>query len=159
MLDLTHLRSFAAVATDLHFGRAAKRLNMTQPPLSRQIRLLEESLGVQLLERTSHSVKLTPAGRAFLPEAQALLQQTERATQVARRAVRPHSGALSIGFIGASTYGFLPRLVTRARIELPDIELTFKEMSGRQKTVFILKLVVSILSFGMIFPNPFVKRR
>jgi DNA-binding transcriptional LysR family regulator len=131
VLDLTHLRSFVALTEELHFGRAARRLNMTQPPLSRQIQLLEAELGVRLLDRTSHSVALTAAGHAFLPEARALLGASEQAAQVARRAARvPGRGAVTVGFIGASTYAFLPRLVSRARAELPDTVLTLKEMSG-----------------------------
>ena len=136
------LRSFVAVATELHFGRAAKRLNMTQPPLSRQIQLLEQDLDVQLFIRTSRSVQLTPAGRAFLVEARALLQQSEAAKQAARRAVRTNSGSLTVGFIGATTYGFLPRLVTKARTELPSIDLTFREMTTAEQ--------IDALTFGRI---------
>ena len=127
MFELGQLRSFVAVAAELHFGRAAKRLNMTQPPLSRQIQLLEQDLDVQLFIRTSRSVQLTPAGRAFLVEARALLQQSEAAKQAARLAARTNSGSVTVGFIGATTYGFLPRLVTKARTELPSIDLTFRK--------------------------------
>ncbi|MCK8786232.1 LysR family transcriptional regulator [Roseomonas sp. NAR14] len=131
MLDLVHLRSFATLAEELHFGRAARRLHMTQPPLSRQLQLLERELGVRLLDRGGQGVALTAAGRAFLPEARALLAAGETATQVARRAAQAKpGGALTIGLIGAAAYAFLPRLVSRARAELPDIALTLKEMMG-----------------------------
>src|SRR5690349_22295419 len=130
-MELRHLRYFVTVAEELHFGRAAKRLNMTQPPLSRQIQLLERELGVRLFERTSHSVALSAAGRAFLPEARAVLAASENAARVARRAAQARSGgALAVGFIGASTYAFLPRMVSLARSELPDVTLTLKEMTG-----------------------------
>src|ERR1700753_3643873 len=85
VFDLNQLRCFVAVAEELHFGRAARRLNMTQPPLSRHIQVLERILDVTLLERTSRSVRLTPTGRSFLPEAQRILRMAEGAAQLAKR--------------------------------------------------------------------------
>ena len=85
MFDLNQLRCFVTVAEELHFGRAAARLNMTQPPLSRQIQVLEHIIDAPLLERTSRSVRLTPAGRSFLPEARRILKLAESASQVARK--------------------------------------------------------------------------
>jgi DNA-binding transcriptional LysR family regulator len=79
LFEISQLRCFVAVAEELHFSRAAERLNMTQPPLSRQIRLLEHSVGVALLERTSRSVTLTAAGAAFLPEATRILRLAQNA--------------------------------------------------------------------------------
>ena len=108
MIEFGQVRAFVAVADELNFGRAAKRLNMTQPPLSRQIQILEATLAVKLLERTSRSVRLTAAGRAFLSEARAMLQQREHAVKAARQAASLAGGALSIGFVGATTYGFCP---------------------------------------------------
>ena len=83
--ELHQLRCFVAAAEELHFGRAAARMNMTQPPLSRQIQLLEHVLGVKLLDRTSRAVKLTPAGRVFLLEARRILRLTESAALATRR--------------------------------------------------------------------------
>ncbi|MDB5722859.1 MAG: LysR family transcriptional regulator, partial [Alphaproteobacteria bacterium] len=92
MFELSQLRCFVATAEELHFGRAAQRLNMTQPPLSRQIQLLERILGVSLLERTSRVVQLTPAGRVFLLEARRIIRLAESATLAARRVAHGDAG-------------------------------------------------------------------
>jgi DNA-binding transcriptional LysR family regulator len=150
VLDLNHLRSFVALAEELHFGRAARRLNMTQPPLSRQIQLLEAELGVRLLDRSRHSVSLTAAGRALLPEARALLGAGERTAQVARQAAQSAGGGtVTLGFIGASTYTFLPRLIRSARVELPDTEIVLQEMSGAAQ---LEALAVGRLDVGLVRP-------
>jgi DNA-binding transcriptional LysR family regulator len=152
MLDLTHIRSFVALAEELHFGRAARRLNMTQPPLSRQIQLLEAELGVQLFDRSRHAVALTSPGHAFLPEARALLGATERAAQVARRAVQSRGrGTVNLGFIGASTYAFLPKLIDHARTELPDMEIVLKEIDGAAQLEAVR---VGRLDIGLVRPFP-----
>src|SRR5581483_8041363 len=110
-MELRHLRYFVAVAEELHFARAAERLNIAQPPLSKQIRQLEEELGVQLLERTTRSVSLTSAGRVFLEEARRALGQVERATTLARQAQRGEVGELLVGFITSAGYDILPGLL------------------------------------------------
>ncbi|WP_316168282.1 MULTISPECIES: LysR substrate-binding domain-containing protein [unclassified Bradyrhizobium] len=133
MFDLNQLRCFVTVAEELHFGRAAARLNMTQPPLSRQIQVLEHIIDAALLERTSRSVKLTPAGRSFLPEARRILKMAESAAQVAHRIARGKSGSLKIGFTAAAAYGFMPELLAACRTRLPEADLSLKEMvSGDQ---------------------------
>lgn len=128
MFDLNQLRCFVAVAEELHFGRAAARLNMTQPPLSRQIQVLEHIVDASLLERTSRSVRLTPAGRSFLTEAKRILKLADSAAQVARRIALGKTGSLKIGFTAAAAYGFLPDLVEACRTRLPDIDFSLKEM-------------------------------
>ena len=128
MFDFSQLRCFAAVAEELHFGRAAARLNMTQPPLSRQIQVLERVLDVQLLERTSRSVRLTAAGRSFLPEAQRILRLAEAAAHTTRQVAAGRAGVLKLGFTAASAYDFLPHLVTALRRALPDVTLALREM-------------------------------
>ncbi|MDP4005228.1 LysR substrate-binding domain-containing protein [Methylobacterium sp. NEAU K] len=133
MFDFSQLRCFVAVAEELHFGRAAARLNMTQPPLSRQIQVLERILDVQLLERTSRSVRLTAAGRSFLPEAQRILRLAETATQVTRQVAAGRAGVLKLGFTAASAYDFLPRLVTALRRTLPDVTLSLREMVSKDQ--------------------------
>jgi DNA-binding transcriptional LysR family regulator len=133
MLDFSQLRCFAAVAEELHFGRAAARLNMTQPPLSRQIQVLERILDVQLLERSSRSVRLTAAGRSFLPEAQRILRLAETATYVTRQVAAGRAGVLKVGFTAASAYDFLPRLVIACRTAMPDVTLALREMVTRDQ--------------------------
>ena len=128
MFEFSHLRCFVAVAEELHFGRAAERLHMTQPPLSRQIQLLEHALGAQLLERSSRSVRLTQAGRSFLAEAREILRLAESASLAARRVARGDSGAITLGFTASSGYRFLPGLVLLCRQRLPGLDLTLKEM-------------------------------
>jgi DNA-binding transcriptional LysR family regulator len=128
MFELSQLRCFVAVAEELHFGRAAARLNMTQPPLSRQVQLLEHALDILLLERTSRSVRLTPAGRAFLPEARRILQLAEGAGLAAKRVARGEEGSIALGCTAAASYALLPRLVAYATAEMPGIDLVLKEM-------------------------------
>lgn len=128
MFELSQLRSFVVVAEELHFGRAAARLHLTQPPLSRQIQLLEHQVGVQLLERSSRSVRLTPAGRGFLPEAHAILRLAESASLSAQRISRGEAGSLAIGFTASSGYRFLPGLIVASRERLPGVELVLKEL-------------------------------
>ncbi|GLS45270.1 LysR family transcriptional regulator [Methylobacterium brachythecii] len=133
MLDFSQLRCFVAVAEELHFGRAAARLNMTQPPLSRQIQVLERVLDAALLERTSRSVRLTAAGRSFLPEAQRILRLAETAAHVTRQVAAGRAGTLRLGFTAASAYDFLPRLVIGFRNALPDVTLALREMVSRDQ--------------------------
>lgn len=149
MLDFSQLRCFAAVAEELHFGRAAARLNMTQPPLSRQIQVLERILDVQLLERSSRSVRLTAAGRSFLPEAQRILRLAETATHVTRQVAAGRAGVLKIGFTAASAYDFLPRLVIACRETLPEVTLSLREMVTRDQ---IEELLAGRIDAALIRP-------
>jgi len=128
VLEISQLRCFVATAEELHFGRAARRLNMTQPPLSRQIQLLERVVGARLLERTSRQVSLTAAGRVFLPEAQRIVRLAEAATLAVRRAAQGQSGRVAVGFTAVSGYSLVPGLVARAREALPDVGLELYEM-------------------------------
>ncbi|MFT8897197.1 MAG: LysR substrate-binding domain-containing protein [Acetobacter sp.] len=150
MLQLTQVRCFVAVAEELHFGRAATRLNMTQPPLSRQIQLLEHVLGVELLERTSRVVRLTQAGAVFLAEGRRLLQNAEDATLAARRAGRGTLGQIAIGFTPGCSYDFLPRLISALRSHYPDVDLILEEMITRDQ---LSALASSRLDIGFIRPH------
>jgi DNA-binding transcriptional LysR family regulator len=138
VFDLNQLRCFVAVAEELHFGRAARRLNMTQPPLSRHIQVLERILDVTLLERTSRSVRLTSTGRSFLPEAQRLLRMAEAAAQLAKRVESGTAGSLKIAFTAASSYSFVPTLVAAAMTALPDVHLSLSEMVTRDQVEALL---------------------
>ncbi|SAL65424.1 LysR family transcriptional regulator [Caballeronia peredens] len=128
MLDLGQVRCFVAAATELNFRRAAALLNMTQPPLSRQIHLLEESLGVMLFERIGRTVKLTPEGRVFLADATRLLNLAEQAESTVRRASKGKTGRVRIGFTGAAGYELIPELLVAAKHDLPDIDVVLLEM-------------------------------
>src|SRR3954453_15892050 len=129
-MELRHLRYFVAVAEELHFGRAARRLQLAQPPLSRQIQGLEQELGVRLLERTKRHVELTPAGKVFLEHARKLLTEADHAVAAARRAARGEIGRLAIGFVGAATYSALPELLRVFHTRFPDVELVLYEMTS-----------------------------
>jgi DNA-binding transcriptional LysR family regulator len=128
LFELSQLRCFVAAAEELHFGRAAERLHMTQPPLSRQIQILERVLGVQLLARTSRIVRLTSAGRTFLPEARRILHLAESAAVSTRRTAAGDLGSVAIGFTAAGSYSFLPELIIAARERLPGVDLVLEEM-------------------------------
>jgi DNA-binding transcriptional LysR family regulator len=133
MIELRHLRYFIAVAEELHFGRAAARLQMAQPPLSQQIRQLETELGFQLFHRTKRSVQLTEAGRVFLNECQRILNQLEQAIQTGRQASRGELGQLVIGFVSSAAYSVLPKILSHFRQSLPAIELALHELTTDQQ--------------------------
>lgn len=133
-MELRHLRYFVTLAEELHFGRAAARLGISQPPLSQQIQSLEQELGARLLLRSSRRVELTEAGRLFLAEAQGILEQAARAAQVAARAHAGELGTLSIGlFPSAPLIGMIGRGILAFRRALPDVHLTLNEYESRQQ--------------------------
>ncbi len=132
------------VAEELHFGRAAQRLFMTQPPLSRQIQLLERSLGVQLLDRNNRQVRLTVAGRQFLRDAQHLLAYTEQASDSARRLASGEAGQLVLGFTAVSGYNLIPELLSRAGQALPDIGFELHEMVSSDQTEALAANMIDI---------------
>lgn len=149
MFEISQLRCFVAVAEELHFGRAAERLNMTQPPLSRQIQLLEHKVGVQLLGRSSRLVALTAAGRAFLPEAVRILRMADEAGLMARRVAKGEQGSLVIGFTAACGYTLLPQVVRRLRERTPALALTLKELVS---TAQVEALDARQLDLGLMRP-------
>jgi DNA-binding transcriptional LysR family regulator len=147
--ELRQLRCFVAAAEELHFGRAAARMNMTQPPLSRQIQLLEHVLGVKLLDRTSRTVKLTPAGRVFLLEARRILRLTESAALATRRIASGEAGTIALGFTAASGYSFLPRLLLQRASHAPNIDVALKEMVTDEQ---IEALLTGRIDVGLLRP-------
>ena len=149
MFDLSQLRCFVAAAEELHFGRAAQRLNMTQSPLSRQIQLLERILDVMLLERTSRQVRLTPAGSAFLIEARRILRLAESAALSARRVARGAAGRVVIGFTAVSGYDLMPRIVAQAIARLPNIALELREMVTSEQ---VDALVTGLIDVAFVRP-------
>ncbi|WP_017314810.1 LysR family transcriptional regulator [Mastigocladopsis repens] len=128
-MELRHLRYFVAVAEELHFGRAAERLHMTQQPLSQQIRQLEDELGVLLFHRTKRQVQLTEPGKAFLVEARQILLKAAQAVEIARQVAQGESGRLKVGFSGFATYSVLPQALRIFREKFPRVELELEEMT------------------------------
>jgi DNA-binding transcriptional LysR family regulator len=127
-VELRQLTYFSVVAEELHFGRAAARLQMTQPPLSQQILQLENELGVKLFERTKRHVELTNAGNIFLHEIRQVLNKLEEAKALALRAQNGVVGRLVVGFVGSATFDILPVIVRGFREQFPHIDLILHEM-------------------------------
>jgi DNA-binding transcriptional LysR family regulator len=149
MFDISLLRCFVTVAEEMHFGRAAERMNMSQPPFSRQIQILERIMDVQLLERTSRSVKLTPAGQTFLPEARHILQLLDNATLLTKRIALGKTGSLKVGFTAMTAVGVLPRLVAGFRGAFPNGELRLQEASSADQ---LRKLHSSEIDIAIVRP-------
>ena len=149
-MELRHLNAFIAVAEELHFGRAAARLQISQSPLSQSIRALEAELEVRLLERTTRRVSLLPAGEAFLPRAREAVAAAGHAIEDARAAAAGELGRLAIGFTGSMTYLLLPVLAKALRAELPRLEL---ELHGEMLTPDQVEgLVNGRLDLGVLRP-------
>jgi DNA-binding transcriptional LysR family regulator len=127
-MELRALRYFVTVAEELHFGRAAARLHLTQPPLSRQIMLLEQEVGVTLLDRSGRTVRLTPAGRVFLPEARRILRLADESTLAVRRIPAGDGGTLTIGFTAVSVHGYVQSFLRRVGEQLPHVDLVLREL-------------------------------
>lgn len=150
-MELRHLRCFVAVAEEMHFGRAARRLHLSQPPVSLAIKELETELGLRLFERTSRSIQLTPGGEEALRDARAVLARTESMRQHARNAARGHGGALSIGFISLAAYSFLPDVLQRFTSDFPEVRISLHESTTDQ---MVGDLESGALDVGCIFASP-----
>ena len=151
-IELRHLRYFIAVAEELHFGRAAQRLHISQPPLSQQIMHLEAETGAQLFNRTNRSVQLTPAGQQFLQDARAILLQVEQATQRAARLHRGEEGELRIGFTSSAAFiGVVSDALYLFRQRWPDVHVQMQEINTRQQ---LTPLHEGKLDFGVMRNTP-----
>jgi len=148
-IELRQLRYFVAVAEERHFGRAAARLHMTQPPLSQTIQSLEAALGTPLFARTKRSVELTPAGFALLPEARRILQQAAALPDLARRAASGESGLLSLSFVSTADYSVLPPLLREFRERYPRVQIDLREATT---DVQLEDLMEGRIDAGLLIP-------
>lgn len=152
-IELRHLRYLIAVADELHFGRAAERLGISQPPLSQQIRQLEEQIGVRLFDRTNRRVALTEAGRLFVEQSREILAQVDRAAELARRAQRGEIGELRIGFTRSTPLSeHIPRTIFSFRQQHPLVQLQLEEMNSLQQIDALLerRLHLGIVRGGIL---------
>jgi DNA-binding transcriptional LysR family regulator len=153
-MELRHLRYFRAVATELHFGRAAEKLHISQPPLTKQIQDLEAELGFDLFNRTKRSVVLTPAGQAFLNEVNQILQQLDRAIDIGSKTSRGELGQISIGFVGSATYNILPVMLQQFHDRYPDVRIELHELTTDRQLIWLREGRIDI---GLIRP-PIIER-
>jgi DNA-binding transcriptional LysR family regulator len=147
--EIWQLRYFVAVAERLHFGRAAEALHISQPPLSRAIRALEERLGVALLARSRRRVELTAEGARFLEEARRVIGQLERAVQELRAMASGEQGRLRVGFVSLADYGVLPGLLKSYKGAHPRVTLSLREMLSPEQAA---ALGAGELDFGLLLP-------
>ena len=143
-MELRHLRYFAALTEELHFGRAAEKSFVAQPTLSQQIKKFEDELGVQLFERTKRNVELTQAGEALLPYAKRILKDASRAEKAAHAAQEGEAGYLRIGFTGAVMRSGLSRVIKTFREETPSVELELEELGSRSQAEALRKETLDI---------------
>jgi DNA-binding transcriptional LysR family regulator len=132
-MELREVRSFITLAEQLHFGRAARLLNLSQPALTKQIHRLEEELGGSLLTRSRHGTRLTALGQQFLDGARSLVRECDELIALTRRAARGEAGRLRIGF-GFHTFELVPRIVVRLRKSLPSVDISLRDMSTSEQT-------------------------
>jgi DNA-binding transcriptional LysR family regulator len=148
-MELRHLRYFVAIGEEQHYGRAAHRLRVAQPALSRQIQALEEEIGFKLFDRLSRGVKISAAGRLFLEDARRILQQVDEATRRARRVASGQSGTLRVGFVESiSWHGVVPDSFRQFRERQPDAELQLRPLSSLEQVEAVRS---SQLDAGFVF--------
>jgi DNA-binding transcriptional LysR family regulator len=151
-MELRHLRYFIAVDEELHFGRAAQALGISQPPLSQQIQALEQEIGARLFERTNRRVELSEAGRLFLAEARLVLAQVDKAADVARRAQLGQLGELKIGFTSSAPFNSsIPQAIFAFRQAFPAVHLALQEMSSKEVAEALVDESVQV---GIMRPLP-----
>jgi DNA-binding transcriptional LysR family regulator len=148
-MEIRHLRYFATVAAELHFGRAAEKLHIAQPPLSKQIQDLERELGFELFIRTKRTVTLTPAGTEFLIEVNKIFQQLDRAIEIGRKTSRGELGQIAIGFVGSATYNILPIILHKFRDRYPEVRVELYELTTDRQLIWLHEGRIDI---GLIRP-------
>ncbi len=154
MLNLSHLNCFVAVAEELSFSRAAARLSMTQPPLTRQIQMLEHQVGATLFERSTRSVNLTAAGRTFLTEAKQIIELTKNAAEKARRTQAGELGIMTISFVSCAIYQNLPSLIHQIETMQPGVSISLREMSTMHQ---LDALRLNQIDLGVVRKSPLPK--
>jgi DNA-binding transcriptional LysR family regulator len=151
-IELRHLRYFVAVAEELHFGRAALRLNISQPPLSQQIQILEQQIDARLFARTNRSVSLTAAGKQFLNDSRQILNQVEEAAARAARLHQGETGELRIGFTSSAPFiSAVSATLSHFRRRYPDVHLSARESNTREQ---IAPLGAGTLDLGLMRKTP-----
>jgi DNA-binding transcriptional LysR family regulator len=150
-MELRQLRYFVAVAEERNFGAAARRLNVSQPPITRQIRQLEQELDVALFRRTYKGVELTASGDVFLEDARRILSQSRRATERSQAAQRGDLGELEVAFFGSPIYSQVPGLLRRYRAEYPDVSVQLQRL-GKPQQIDALRDGRIHVGFGRYYP-------
>lgn len=147
--ELRQLRYFVMVAEELHFGRAAQRLHMTQPPLSQTIFALEEQLGAALFNRDRRGVALTAAGAALLPEARRLLEQAGELSELVQRAASGETGKLAVAFVSSADYSVLPPFLRAYRSAYPQVQIRLQEATTDRQ---LEELLDGRIDAGLVLP-------
>ena len=145
-MEITRIRSFVTLADQLHFGRTADLLHLSQPALSKQVRLLESEIGALLFNRDRHGVSLTEAGKSFLDQARGLVRHFDEVYEYGRRVAQGEAGTLSIGF-GFSTVTLVPRIISRFRKAYPNVQIKLQDLSTAQQ---LDKLETGNLDIGFV---------
>lgn len=153
-MDLRHLRYFIAVAEEENIGRAAARLHISQPPLTRQIQQLEEELGVRLFNRTAKGMELTQAGELFLAEARNIRAVVEQATERTQRAGQGKLGRLDIGIFGSGILGTIPRLLLAFRTDYPEVKTVLHTMTKAEQIEALRQRRITVGFNRMLAPLP-----
>ncbi|MBD1382964.1 LysR family transcriptional regulator [Metabacillus arenae] len=148
-MDLRHLKYFVTVADELHFGRAAKKLRIAQPPLSQQIKSLESELGVLLLHRTKRQVTLTEAGEVFYKRATKILKEVSQAKEEVRRIHNGEIGQLIIGFAGLVTFDLLPLVLRSFQAAFPNVEIVLHHLTTTEQITLLHQHDIDV---GILIP-------
>ncbi|WP_347352038.1 LysR substrate-binding domain-containing protein [Intrasporangium sp.] len=159
MLEVREARYFVAVAEELHFGRAAERLHMSQPPLSQAIKALERRLGTQLLARTTRAVALTAAGEVFLRHCRGLVNAADEAEAAARQAAEGQLGLLRIGAVTSAFFDPLPGMLRAFRSTHPRVELVLQELDTRDALQALTERAIDVALVRLLAQPPGFRRR